>query len=234
MLALPLSQEIIPMMPLMLFLGVSLGQIWALKTSSLLGERLSKPFLMPLLGLSYLEKAPDADWLILVALGLGWLGDIALLFRGVNALQLGLGFFLAGHVFYSIWFMLHLNATIWPGIWFALIPYVGYGMWVYRRLRPELTGERSALRRPVLLYLSVILTMSFLSLYWASGQGFLTGGCWFSALGSWLFVASDTLIANKEFGKSAKSEGGKNEVWIMITYILAQSFLILGLVLGSW
>lgn len=213
-------------MPFLLFALISVGHILAVHNHHKMWLWFTKPLLMPVLALGYAQNASEPQMLILMALGLSFVGDTALLFSGPRSLLAGLGAFLAGHLCYSAWFMQELTLPIPPGIWFGVVFYIAYGLWIYHWLNPSLTGEQGGMKGPVLVYLVVILSMSFLSLVWARR---LMGMRGLAVLGSWLFVFSDTLIAHKDFVSSHDKQLPTLETWIMVTYILAQTLLILGI-----
>ncbi len=180
------------------------------------GERIAKPFLMPLLLCYYVLSAPVPNPLLIAALVCGFLGDTFLLGSGARFLC-GLASFLAGHLFYAAAFLQPLVLGAVPAaIWAAVPVYAGFAFAACRRLLPSVQKK---LRPAIVTYMVCLLAMSFAALLrcgYASGAAF-----WMPFSGSLLFVASDTMLAFQIFQK--KSGSG-----VMITYLLAQFLIVSG------
>lgn len=206
---------------LALYLVCSAADVCAAAKRSVRAERVAKPLLMPLLLAFYLLTAKAPDRFLVLALVCGFLGDTFLLGSGVW-FACGLGAFLLGHAFYIAAFLRPMDFSVLRlSFWLpGLISYVLYGAVACRRLLPHVGAK---LRPAILAYMVCLLGMSFaalLRLSYAGGAGF-----WLPLLGSLLFVASDTLLAFRIFAK--KSEGSSGAA-IMVTYTLAQLFIVLG------
>ena len=102
----------------------------------------------------------------------------------------------------------------------ALIPYLIYAWKIFRDLKPYL--EHYFI--PVILYIVTIIGMSYASLFrfWTS-QGI---SFWFPLIGSIFFIISDTLLATRNFRYGKK----KGWVSVMISYVLAQLFIMIGFI----
>jgi len=99
-----------------------------------------------------------------------------------------------------------------------LFPYIWYGIFILKKLNPYLCS----MKVPVIVYLIVILIMSFTSFsrIWAlKGVSF-----WLPFIGSIFFIASDSLLAFRNF----KLKLSRGWISIMVTYILAQLLIIFG------
>lgn len=172
--------------------------------------------LMPLLAAYLLSttRAPRQRLvhLTLVALGLSWLGDTAPdLASGDTAFLLMVGFFLLAQLVYI--------AAFWP--------YRADNAWVRRRwpafaivgavivLVVLCAPNAGSLLIPVLAYGLALGTMAILS----------TGVNTWVALGGALFLLSDGLIAIGAFASFDMPGGG---FWVMLTYVAAQSLIVLG------
>jgi uncharacterized membrane protein YhhN len=206
---------------LVLFILFAAANLISLKAENSKWDEITKPFLMPLLLLFYLSCVSAPNGFIVAALIFGFLGDVFLLGSGFFFMA-GLFAFLTGHVLYIIAFLTAVSFSHIP-IWFYLliIPFAAYALFVYRKLLPHL----KEMKLHVALYLIVIISMSFASLLrlWT----FNGSTAWLPFIGSLLFIVSDSLLSFNTF----KSKVHGREVIIMLTYILAQMFIIAGFIL---
>ena len=182
---------------------------------------LTKPLLVPLIILFYLTSAEHINWFIVTALFFGFLGDVALLWGSKKIFfAMGLIAFLAGHLLYTLVFLQAISYFEIVPTWFFifLIPYVSYGYALLRILRPNL----NKMIVPVVIYMCVILMMSFTSscCIW---NGF-TLQFIFPFTGSIFFMVSDSVLAYNTFNVPLKNY----ETFIMVTYILAQVLIVAG------
>ena len=203
---------------LTVFILFSVGNVISIKKSSDLGTQLTKPFLMPMLLIIYLVSTSNFKLYVILALIFAFLGDFFLMGREAF-FTLGLFAFLIGHVFYIAALLEPVSFSRLPfGIYLLLVPYGFYGLLIYSSLLPYLKSNRLN----ALLYLTIILIMSFsslLRLYSTNRYQF-----WLPFVGSILFICSDTILAFNQF----KTKSKRNEIYIMITYILAQFLIVLG------
>ncbi len=183
--------------------------------------------LVPLIIIYYILGASieNVNWLIVIGLLFGFLGDLILMFDKEDWFVFGLGAFLFGHVFYIIAFLLSIeNIAAFP-LWgiFLIIPSIVVIIVVLRKTLDKM-GE---LKIPTLAYLFVIAFMGFCTILRAAtfeGLSF-----WLVWLGAQLFIISDGMIAIKVFDE----EFSHDEVYIKITYVLAQFFIAQGALLTS-
>ena len=182
---------------------------------------LTKPLLVPLIILFYLTNAVHINWFIVTALFFGFLGDVSLLWGSKKIFfVIGLLAFLVGHLFYTLVFLQSIQYFAVIPIWFFifLIPYILYGYSILRILRPNL----NEMLVPVVIYMCVILMMSFTSTcrVW---NGF-TLQFILPFIGSLFFIVSDSALAYNSFNEPQKNY----ETLIMFTYILAQVLIVAG------
>lgn len=184
-----------------------------------------KPVLILLLiAAVYLSASFTSKKLLLIALLFSWIGDIILLFadRGELYFIFGLVAFLISHVVYIFLFNKQLKpkkdrnrAIYWSGVT-AIIAYL---MIFLSILLPSL-GE---LTIPVFVYALVISTMLLFAL-----KGFLIWqkpASWYVLLGAIVFVSSDSILAFDKFYSPIMY----NSFFIMVTYILAQYLIVVGI-----
>ncbi len=155
---------------------------------------------------------------VLLALALGLVGDVLLLDDGDTRFVGGLAAFLVGHL---AW----VAAVVTAGLDEPRLAAVGavvvlVALVAGRRILPAaVRSSGPALGGAVAAYMAVIGVMAVLG--WASGD-LLVG------LGATLFVASDTVLALGRFVE----ERPWTRLTVMVTYHLAQSLLVAGLLLG--
>lgn len=155
----------------------------------------------------------------LAALGFSLLGDILLMFvdQSPRFFMLGLVSFLLAHVFYCIVFLANRNPKINPlGLILILII---YSIPIFYLLKDGL----SDLLVPVIMYMAVILSMvitAFLRQKKTAPKSFIL-----VFLGALLFLVSDSILALNKFFMPLSFANFS----IMLTYGLAQYFIVLGL-----
>ncbi|WP_405642512.1 lysoplasmalogenase [Streptomyces sp. NBC_00019] len=177
------------------------------------GHTVAKPLLMPLLAAYAASRG--APRLLIAALLCGWGGDTLLLFDAESAFLAGMGCFAAGHICYLALFRAYgearaRSAFLAPG--YAVVLVISVAL-----LWPGLPAD---LRVPVAGYSLLLTAMAYAA---ATRLGLLAG------LGGALFVLSDSLIAT---GVAKWPQPPRPDLWIMLTYIAAQSLLVTG-VLGE-
>src|SRR5688572_14757888 len=98
--------------PLLLFVVVSLLEIFSHILGNSFLHHLAKPLIMPALGWYYLGsvKWSTSTAIVLVAIVFSFLGDTFLMYDSLNQLyfMLGLGSFLLAHIFYAIAYGRHV------------------------------------------------------------------------------------------------------------------------------
>ena len=180
---------------------------------------LTKPLLMPLLGLFYYLALGDSQW-IYGALLFAWLGDMALLKHGKVFFMLGLVGFLVGHLCMSTHLIGLLSTSLiatTPVAIFLIMLSLALGLFNY--LRPHL----GSLKLPVLVYCMVLATKGSLAfiLVWQMANVATT----LVAAGALVFMVSDLILAINRFVKPIH----KAHLWVMSSYTLAQAMMVLGL-----
>jgi uncharacterized membrane protein YhhN len=183
---------------------------------------MTKPFLLPLVVIYYLiacdERGIAPVILIVIGLILGFVGDVTLLKPKVQILfMIGLGSFLIGHLLYIISFITEMNGFtgVPAGVYITILGYALFFVLVFRYLKDSL----KEMTVPVVIYMTIILVMSFcaLALMYAAVTGAVRTP-WLAFVGSLNFIASDLLLANQLFKKPFKYD----QAIIMVTYLVAQ------------
>lgn len=184
-----------------------------------------KPILIPIIGFGvyFYRKFPTKNTL-LSGLILSWIGDVILLFTDLGEIYfiLGLLSFLTAHIIYCVLFnkqhkvrkKQNRSLFIFGSILIAL-----YLIGMVSFLMPFLGN----LEIPVTIYASIISIMLLFAF-----NGFLVWekpGNLLVFLGAFFFVVSDSILAiNKFYAPIPKSS-----FFIMLTYLLAQYLIVIGI-----
>ncbi|MGW3302776.1 lysoplasmalogenase [Streptomyces rubiginosohelvolus] len=195
---------------LLAFLLVAAADLAGLLAGAETVHLVAKPLLMPLLaGYAALRGAPR---LLVAALLFGWGGDVFLLADNDLAFLVGMGSFAVGHVCYLTLFGRGEGRGRAPA---PLVTGAGYAVVLVVFLVliwPDLPAD---LRIPLTGY-SLLLT----AMAWRAG---VFGP--YAAAGGALFLLSDALIAT---GIAKWPQAPAPDLWVMLTYIAAQTLLTLG------
>lgn len=188
-------------------------------------DTLTKALLLPLITLFYVSGTPAPLPLLVAAFLASWLGDLLLELPGDGWFTAGGCAFLTAHIL----FMLVYAAQVRPEElrWSVLLPvlavYLGVSLWIMRLIR---AGTPTWLRLPMLLYLLANSAMNLFAL--ARLMGSPDAGGAVAYLGALLFFVSDcTLFVERNGGKRPF---GRFPM-VMSTYIAAQLFIALGMLL---
>lgn len=197
-----------PRLLLLAFALAALGNLAGLLSGLTLLDHVCKILLLPLLAAwARTRGAPRA---LLAALGFGWAGDVLLLLDADPAFLAGMGAFAAGHVCYLVVLSRHGSRprAAWPRalVYAAVLAAVLVVLW---------GGLPAGLRPPMAGYSALLAAMA-LAAHRAGPRAALGGG---------LFLVSDFLIA-LDVAELPRPQPA--DLWIMLTYSLAQYLLVSG------
>jgi len=188
---------------------------------------ISKPLIVPFL-MGYYMAAVNKyrSKPLLLALLFSWIGDVGLMFVGLNAnwFTIGLASFLVAHIFYIVTYRQHrweskeMELLPVQKIRFSL-PVVLAGTGLVAILFPVLGGFRF----PVTLY-SIALIVMVLNAIFRFGRT-NAKSFWLVLGGAVLFMLSDSILAINKFYTPIEMGG----TLIMLTYIAAQFLIVEGL-----
>lgn len=184
-----------------------------------------KPFLMPpLIFWVYFQNDFPTKKFLIGALIFSWIGDVVLMFSGINALFFigGLISFLIAHVLYLILFyreksLYHSeNKTIVSVGLFAVVAYLASMLII---LMPHLGG----MRLPVIVYALTISSMLGMAIF--QFNGWQAPAKYRILIGAVAFVISDSILAFNKFYQPFAAAS----FLIMLTYLAAQYFIVSGI-----
>lgn len=156
---------------------------------------------------------------VLVALALGWLGDVLLIpKRSRPSFAAGLGSFLLGHLAFFVAFL--VRGVAWPWLAGAALAAAALAAPVLRWLWPSVP---STLRGPVVAYVAVISAMVA-----AAAGAFGAGAGALLLAGALGFFVSDLAVARERFVAKSFS----NKLWGLPLYYAAQ-LVLAGTVSGN-
>lgn len=212
---------------IIVFALILLADLVAVQLNYKIAEYIFKPLIVIwLLAYFMLQtryvKSDSKKWVIL-ALLFSWLGDVLLMLQGDNSLffLLGLSAFLVAHIFYILFFHLVRQRENVKSRWYLALVVLLYYVFLISFLSPTL-GE---MKIPVRIYGIVISFMLMLALHMPFIHNKTAG--LFMMAGALLFVVSDSVLAINKFYHPFEKAG----IIIMLTYGLAQFFIIEGAVL---
>lgn len=213
---------------ILLYLIVTLINLWAGYANHETLILISKPLLMPILALwFYLETTKHSSLfrkLILAALFFSWGGDTFLMFvesKGEQFFLLGLGSFLITHLLYTTAFLktVSWNKGFLSKHKWVPLPFLIFFSGFLAFLLPDVAPQ---MKIPVAVYSLVIISMVLAAFNWntiESQNTFLL--IFFGAL---IFMCSDAIIALNKF----KSPIPQAHFWIMSLYLLGQYLIVRG------
>ncbi len=154
---------------------------------------------------------------IVAALVLSLLGDVLLMREGEFFFLGGMGAFLLAHVFYLLFYFGQRLKMSLVAILGGLV-IAGAGLWIlysYINTPPEL--------EPYLYVYAIVLGLHFtVSMLFAFAN---KGLQWLSALGAFLFLISDLILAYNKFNEASVYLS----IAVMLTYGLAQYLIVLSI-----
>ena len=181
-----------------------------------------KPLIMPSLAAYFFFSVKEKNklaFLIIIALLFSWIGDVMLMFEEVKPIyfMLGLVSFLLAHLTYIFVFN-KSSRDFKPKIFtystgFLLVLF-GFLMLLL------MWSGLGNLKIPVIIYTSMIMLMGISALFRKAHGASLV------LVGAILFIASDSLLALNKFYQDFEAA----EFWVMLSYILAQYFIVTGMI----
>lgn len=210
---------------LALFVVSSLLHLYgSLKSDKKLRARTKGFILLSLLGW-YCCAAAEPEPVVIAAVLLSWLGDMLLIPDGIKWFALGGTAFGLSHICFILAYLEKTDFSsvpLWAAVAAALV-YCAAALLVFRSLKPHLPKR---LFPPMLAYLLVNGAMNCFALFQLISLPCLAGAVTY--IGATQFFVSDATLFNVRFRKNGRL---KTHFLVMLTYIIAEFLIVLGLVL---
>jgi uncharacterized membrane protein YhhN len=182
-------------------------------------RKITKVCLVPLLLILYCLDARRLLVTVILGALFGWIGDVLLIrIRQERFFKLGLLSFLLGHLCYTFSLFFFAERSNTPALIISLIVAIPLGIGINRLIKPGRT-----MRIPVIVYSAVLELMSISALQLLLHRGDMAGAIIFG--GSLFFAVSDTILGYCSFRTTPRI----GSFCIMLTYIIAQGCILLGL-----
>lgn len=203
---------------LLLWTTLTFAGVCGLLVAEALGSQIGKWIAKPLASTGFVGAAVSAGaaesaygQMVLVALGLSWLGDVLLIPKDERVLRAGILSFLLGHVAYAAGFLVRGVDVGW--MVGALVVVVGPASLVLRWMAPHVP---SGMKPAVFAYVTVITLMvaTAAGTVGAAGHPAILGG-------AFAFYLSDLSVARDRF----VAPGFVNRAWGLPLYYAAQIVL---------
>ena len=210
---------------LAIFVVSSIIHLWASYVKNKKVRAYSKPFIILALAFWYVCTTGKISAVVILALFFSWLGDVLLIPEGVKWFTAGGISFLISHLFFIMCYAPQVDFAkvgILPAVLIALV-YITAATFIFKGLKPHLP---KALFYPMYLYLLINGTMNCFACYQLISIPCLATAITF--IGAMLFFASDSILFYVRFSKETR---WKSHFPVMITYILSEFFIVLGIIL---
>lgn len=210
---------------LVLFVLASAVHLYFTKKNDQTGRGITKGLLILLLLGFYLESVTAPLWMLVAALVFSWLGDLLLLGKGTPWFAGGGLSFLISHAFFIY---TYCQSTLWSAVplWVIIVLgviFVGITVFIFSKLKVHLPQK---LVIPMFFYLLVNGCMNCFAFYRLVSNFSL--GSIITVVGAILFFISDTSLFFVRFNKESRM---KSHFVVMLTYLLGEFLIVLGLVL---
>ncbi len=207
-------------LPLLLFISVCIIDFLGIYFKNQTLIYVAKPLIIVSLFWYYSVHTKTLNKLFVAGLFFSFLGDVFLLGKGELYFIVGLGFFLAAHVFYIIMVLKHIAKVKMNQLLIASIPY----LMIFLLLLNLLYESLGTMKIPVIAYAMTISVFGTISLLLFLQKKTKTN--LLLVIGVLVFITSDSILAINLFHKPQPFY----PLLIMVTYVLAQ-FLICKFVL---
>ena len=192
------------------------------------GRFITKPMLMLALLAFYVTASPAPEKLLIIALICSWIGDVLLMKSGSTFLVLGGAFFIAAHVCFMLRFASMIGQGSRPWILVALLGalLLTGAYFTDRDIKDKIAKP---LRYAMFVYLIINSAMNIFAFLNLAAHPSL--GAALASIGALLFFISDCDLYLVMYSGRKGLAFDTNFV-VMLTYILAESLIISGALLG--
>lgn len=211
---------------LLIFFAVSTVHLYARLANKTKLRAWTKVFILPALLGWYVYASSVPSISVILALLCSWLGDVLLIPKGKKWFLAGGICFLFSHIFFIHAYLPGLSfGALQP--WVLIVPpliYIALVFFVFRNLRPHLSNN---LFYTMVLYQLLNGAMNCFAFYRMISMR--TPASLLVFIGAALFFTSDGILFHVRFNKDAKD---KTHFGVMLSYILGEFLIVLGLLLG--
>lgn len=207
------------------FMAVSAIHLYASYIANKKLRAQTKPFILLFLLGWYCCSADAPSAVVILALVFSWLGDVLLIPDGKAWFTAGGISFMVSHAFFVAAYSKNIvfpAVPVWVIILAALV-YFTLSFFVFKGLKPYLP---KSLFYPMFFYLMINGTMNCFALFQLISKPCLAPAITF--FGATQFFVSDSTLFYVRFKKDGKL---KTHFVVMLTYILAEFLIVLGLLL---
>jgi len=210
---------------LSLFIISSILHLYASFVKNKPMRNVTKGWLLLSLMAFYATAVPSPSWLVLLAILFSWLGDVLLIPKGTKWFAAGGVAFMISHVFFALAYASltnFINVNVWLIIILALVDFAAVFV-VFYFLKKRLP---KALFYSMFFYLLCNGGMNCFA--WFMFASLQTTGALITAIAALFFFISDCTLFFVRFDKNSEN---KSHFTIMLTYLIAEFFIIFGLIL---
>lgn len=176
---------------------------------------ISKSLFIPILLLYYIISVEKRNMLFVIALIFAWLGDVFLLGEGSLYFALGLSSFMVMQILYTLIFLRDRqkpHSLFYPTLIFLILYCLAFNIY--------LAPNTGSLQIPVIIYSIAIAAMAFAAAI-RHPESIAYKMILFGVI---LFVISDSILSINKFAGNFWKGG----FFVMLTYMLAQYFIVEG------
>ena len=189
----------------------------------------TKPFPLLFLMLYYITGAGEIETFLILALFFSWIGDILLIPPGKGWFVSGGSSFLLAHLFFILLYAGHIQSGNIP--WFVVISvtilYFFLAFLLARAMRNEVPKRMIAAMFLYMLMNSCMNVFALLQLFSMRSMGSIV-----ACIGANLFFASDCALFLVRFYRK-RALVFKRHFTVMLTYLLGEYFITVGMMLVS-
>ncbi|MBQ7637626.1 MAG: lysoplasmalogenase [Clostridia bacterium] len=189
-------------------------------------RKYTKPLLLLSLLFFYVFATGKISWVLVAALATSWLGDVLLMLKGDKWFVMGGISFLISHI---LFIFVYIPNIVFSSIkWWIAFPIIVYAVISFLIMRSVKENTPKPMFIPMFLYLVANSTMNIFAL-----MQLISVPCLGSALayvGAILFFASDCTLFIVRYHKK-EDLIFKKHFTIMLTYILGEFLITLGMLL---
>lgn len=208
---------------LVAFIAVSAIHLYASLKRDVKLRAQTKVFILLFLLGWYCFSTEARSYIVISAILFSWLGDVLLIPDGKAWFTVGGIAFMVSHAFFVLAYNKNIDFSLVPlcAVVLAAVVYITAALLVFRGLKPHLP---KSMFYPMFFYLLINGTMNCFALYQLISRPCAAAAITF--IGATQFFVSDSTLFYVRFKKNGKL---KTHFVVMLTYIIAEFLIVLGL-----